>query len=132
MNDLFGALAIVCTALCAPNLAASDRLLTNVTLVDVETATIAAGQLVLIVGNGIAEIGTSLSAPEGTPLFNAKGTYLIPGLWDAHVHVSLSPTEPDSALPLHLIYGVTGNRHVGGPWPTEEKLALHARVETGD
>ncbi len=132
MHEFFRAAVIACIVLGAPDRAASDTLLTNVTLVDVETGTLAAGQSVLIIGNGIAEIGTTISVPVGTPELDAKGAYLIPGLWDSHVHIFSSATEPDSALPLYLINGVTGIRDMGALWPISEQLALQARIATGE
>jgi Amidohydrolase family len=132
MNELFRAVVIAYAALATPDPAVSDTLLTNVTLVDVETGALAAGQSVLIVGVGIAGIGLTISAPEGTPELDAKGAYLIPGLWDSHVHIFSSPTEPDSALPLYLINGVTGIRDMGALWPIADQMALQARIEGGE
>jgi Amidohydrolase family len=126
------ATVMACAAFAAPDLAMSDTLLKNVTLVDVETGTLAEGQSVLIAGNRIAEIGAAISTPVGTPELDAEGAYLIPGLWDAHVHIFSSPTEPDTALPLYLINGVTGIRDMGALWPIADQLALQARIETGE
>ncbi len=123
---------MVCAALAAPDVAASDTLVRNVTLVDVETGTLAGGQSVLITGTRIADIGPTISAPEGTPELDGGGAYLIPGLWDSHVHIFSSSTEPDSALPLYLINGVTGIRDMGALWPIADQLALRARIETGE
>jgi hypothetical protein len=132
MNDLLRATVIACAALAAADPAASDTLLTNVTLVDVETGGLTAGQSVLIEGVRITEIGTEMAAPEGTPRIDANGAYLIPGLWDSHVHIFSSPTEPDMALPLYLINGVTGIRDMGALWPIADQLALQARIEAGE
>jgi Amidohydrolase family len=132
MNEFFRVAVIASAAFATPQLAVSDTLLTNVTLVDVKTGTLAAGQSVLIEGVRIAGIGPTISAPEGTQELDAKGAYLIPGLWDAHVHIFSSPTEPDTALPLYLINGVTGIRDMGALWPITEQLALQARIETGE
>lgn len=126
------ATVMACAAFAAPDLAMSDTLLTNVTLVDVETGTLAEGQSVLIAGNRIAGIGVAISTQAGTPELDAKGAYLIPGLWDAHVHIFSSPTEPDTALPLYLINGVTGIRDMGALWPIAKQLALQARIEAGE
>ncbi len=123
---------MTCVGLLVPDLAASDTLLTHVTLVDVETGTLADGQSVLITGDHIAEIGTAISVPEGTPLLDGGGAFLIPGLWDSHVHIFSSPTEPDPALPLYLINSVTGTRDMGALWPIAEQMALQARIEAGE
>lgn len=106
--------------------------MTNVTLVDVETGALAAGQSVLIEDVRITEIGTEIAAPEGTPRIDGNGAYLLPGLWDSHVHIFSSATEPDSALPLYLINGVTGVRDMGALWPIAEQQAMQARIETGE
>jgi hypothetical protein len=132
MNEILRSVFIACAALAAPGSAVSDTLLTNVTLVDVETGTLAAGQSVLIEGNRIADLGTNIPVPVGTPELDARGAYLIPGLWDSHIHIFSSPTEPDSALPLYLINGVTGIRDMGALWPITEQLALQARIEAGE
>lgn len=50
---------------------------------------------------------------------NAAGKFLIPGLWDMHVHTAV---RPDADLPsrnllsLYLAYGVVGVRDMGGDW----------------
>jgi imidazolonepropionase-like amidohydrolase len=53
---------------------------------------------------------------------DARGRYLIPGLWDMHAHLddveTLPLNAPDSAkalqLPLFVLQGVTGVRDMGG------------------
>jgi hypothetical protein len=132
MKHHLSTVLITCAALLASDLATADVLLTNVTLIDVEAGTLAEGQSVLIENDRIAEIGNAIAAPDGTPLFDGGGAYLIPGLWDSHVHVFSSLTEPDSALPLYLIKGVTGIRDMGALWPIAEQMALQARIEAGE
>jgi Amidohydrolase family len=132
MRRLAHCIALACTAFAITGPATSDVLLTNVTLVDIETGTLDEAQSVLIEGTAIVAIGTDLSAPKGTPEYDGKGAYLIPGLWDSHVHIFSSPTEPDSALPLYLINGVTSLRDMGALWPIAEQQALQARIEAGE
>ncbi|MGP1358457.1 amidohydrolase family protein, partial [Roseicyclus sp.] len=55
-----------------------------------------------------------------------------PGLWDAHVHVFSTPDEPETALKLYLINGVTGIRDMGALWPIEAQQALQAQIERGE
>jgi hypothetical protein len=56
---------------------------------------------------------------------NATGLYLIPGLWDMHVHLTLRP-EPKLAseilLPLLVAHGVVGVRDMGGDWEQIQQL----------
>lgn len=109
----------------------SDALLTDVIIVDVETGALTPGQSVLIEGSDIAGIGPDLTAGEDVQRIDGEDGYLIPGLWDSHVHIFSSPTEPDTALPLYLINGITGIRDMGALWPITEQQALQARIEAG-
>ncbi len=109
----------------------ADTLLVNVNVVDVETGAIAEGQSLLIKDGIIAHVGTDISA-ENADMIDAAGGYLIPGLWDSHVHIFSSPTEPDTAFPMYLINGVTGIRDMGALWPIVEQQALQARIEAGE
>ncbi|MEX5728632.1 hypothetical protein Ga0609869_001985 [Rhodovulum iodosum] len=111
--------------------AQSEMLLSDVTIVDVIEGTLAPGQSVLIRDGLIAEVGPDISAASATRLDGA-GRYLIPGLWDSHVHIFSSASEPDTALPLYLINGITGIRDMGALWPIAEQQALQARIESGE
>jgi hypothetical protein len=132
MKPLLRSVVVACVVLAVSGVAAADILVTNVTLVDVERGTHDEGQSVLIAGDRIAQIGSSIIAPDGTALYDGGGAFLIPGLWDSHVHIFSTPTEPDTALPLYLINGVTGIRDMGALWPIAEQLALQARIEVGE
>jgi hypothetical protein len=112
--------------------AVADALITNVTLVDVETGALSPGQSVLIAGTAIAAVGAGLAPGEGVSVLDGSGGYLIPGLWDAHVHIFSTPTEPETALPMYLINGVTGIRDMGALWPIAEQKALRAGIEAGE
>jgi imidazolonepropionase-like amidohydrolase len=48
---------------------------------------------------------------------NATGKYILPGLWDMHVHFRGGDTlinENKALLPLYLVYGITTVRDCGG------------------
>ena len=133
MRNMFkGLLALALTfGVAAEAQAQSETLLTDVTIVDVAGGTLAPGQSVLIRDGLIVEVGADVTSASATRLDGAGG-YLIPGLWDSHVHIFSSATEPDTALPLYLINGVTGIRDMGALWPIAEQQALQARIETGE
>jgi len=60
--------------------------------------------------------------PEGSQVVDATGKFLIPGLWDMHVH----PTEKEY-LPLFIANGVTGVRVMWGrPKHHEWRKAIEA------
>ncbi len=105
-------------------------LVTDVNVVDVTAGTVAEGQSILIEDGRIAAVGSNLEEAAGR--FDADGAFAIPGLWDSHVHVFSSPTEPETALPLYLMHGVTGIRDMGALWPIEEQQALQRRIESGE
>jgi imidazolonepropionase-like amidohydrolase len=64
--------------------------------------------------------------PPGAQVISATGRYLIPGLWDMHVHMSTRPANPLASgaranaansryfLPMFAAYGITGVRDMSG------------------
>jgi hypothetical protein len=92
----------------------ADLALTHVTVVDVESGALRADQTVLVRGSRITWAGPAGEArvPAGARVVDATGRYVIPGLWDMHVHTS----REGRALhfwPQFLAYGVTGVREMG-------------------
>jgi len=65
-------------------------LITNARIFDGEHEALANGMSVLVEGNKIAKIATSIPAPAGATVIDAKGKVLMPGLIDAHWHTMLS------------------------------------------
>lgn len=112
--------------------AQSGTLLSDVAIVDVSGGTITPGQSVLIRNGLIVEVGPDIDPDASVTHINAAGGYLIPGLWDSHVHIFSSATEPDTALPLYLINGVTGIRDMGALWPIAEQKTLQGQIEAGE
>ncbi len=64
----------------------SKVLITNATIFDGEHESLATGMSLLVEGNKIARIATSIAAPSGATVIDAKGKVLMPGLIDAHWH----------------------------------------------
>ena len=85
-------------------------LLQHVTVIDATGAEPRKAVDVLIRGNRIEKIAAHVSPPRGARVLPADGKFLIPGLWDMHVHV----WDADLAFPLFLANGVTGVRNMGG------------------
>jgi imidazolonepropionase-like amidohydrolase len=86
--------------------------LTHVTVVDVRSGELRREQTVVIVGDRIASVGQSgaVALPVGTQVVNGLGAYVIPGLWDAHVHLSYLDA---CALPVFVANGITSVRDAG-------------------
>lgn len=58
--------------------AIADVLITNASVVDVEAGVIVQGQMILIEGGLISQVGTAIVQPEtGVDIFDADGGYLI-------------------------------------------------------
>jgi Amidohydrolase family len=88
-----------------------DLLIRNATIVDVSTGTAAPARSILIHDGQIAAIGSGLHAPQSARIVDASGKFVIPGLWDMHVHL----TTRDQ-LPAYPLYGVTGVRDMGSDY----------------
>ncbi len=87
--------------------------LVNANVVPMDRDTVLRGQTLLIRDGRIARMGpaASLAVPAGVRTIDAGGGYLVPGLWDMHVH-AMSRSEEHFAL--FLAHGVTGVRDMGG------------------
>jgi imidazolonepropionase-like amidohydrolase len=58
------------------------------------------------------------------PIVEGRGKFLIPGLWDMHVHMVFGdwfPHAKEIALPLFIANGITGVRDMGGDLETLER-----------
>jgi imidazolonepropionase-like amidohydrolase len=90
--------------------AQSTLAIEHVNVVDVETGTVLPDRTVLIVGERVARVGRSreVTLDAHMPREDGRGRYLIPGLWDMHVHLAKAD------LPALLAAGVTGVRDMGG------------------
>jgi len=92
-------------------------LITDVSVLDVETGTLAPNRDVLLVADRIASIGTvgQTHPPADTRTIAGTGATLLPGLIDMHGHIGISsaPTwisllpDPDRNMRAYLYCGVT-------------------------
>jgi imidazolonepropionase-like amidohydrolase len=94
--------------------------ITHVAVVDTATGKLKPDQTIVIADGKITRIVQSAAfRPEnGTRIIDARGKFLIPGLWDMHVHIAGISADPkwskDVILPLLTAMGVTGVRDMGG------------------
>jgi imidazolonepropionase-like amidohydrolase len=104
-------------ALASSPVAAQSLTITNATVVDVATGVLHRGTTITIDGNRIVAVGPATAAsPAGGRVVDAKGMYVIPGLWDMHTHAYFGwPQEFGDryVLPLFIANGVTGIRDMG-------------------
>ena len=130
---LFVVVAIVMALvsfLFAQGLSALPRTLafTHVTVIDGTGAEPKPDSTVIIAGDRIIEIGpaTRVRIPSGARVVNARGNFLMPGLWDMHVH--FGPIG-ETIFPALIANGVTSVREMGGIG--EPAMALRNKVQDG-
>lgn len=108
---VFVALTLVLSEPLAKAQASGTLIITNVTVID-GTGAPAKPQMTVLVKNGIIrEIARNLVVPRDAEVIDGRGKFLIPGLWDMHVHLVYSD---ESSLPLYVANGVTSVRDMGG------------------
>jgi imidazolonepropionase-like amidohydrolase len=94
--------------------------LEHVTVIDGAGRAPQPDRTVVIAGNRIAAIGPAgrTKFDKSARVIDARGKFLIPGLWDMHVHLAGVSADPswskDVLLPLLLANGITGVRDMGG------------------
>jgi imidazolonepropionase-like amidohydrolase len=104
----------------AADAAPAPLVLTHVTVINVTGGMPQRDQSVVIEGSRIVAVGPAARTkpPKGAQLIDARGKFLIPGLWDMHVHLAGINADPawskQVLLPLLLANGITGVRDMGG------------------
>ena len=110
--------ALICVG-CMEKAAQNDAIaFTHVSVIDGRSETPRGDQTVVVRGNRIVDAGPASSTPipAGARRIDGMGKYLMPGLWDMHVHTAM-PGGRD-VLPLYIANGVTGVRDMAGDWAT--------------
>jgi cytosine/adenosine deaminase-related metal-dependent hydrolase len=91
-----------------------DVVINNVTVIDALSPP-RPGQRVTIDDGLITTVGPmSDESPAGESVLDADGRYLIPGLWDMHVHFLYDEALTSDMADLFIKYGVTSVRDTGG------------------
>lgn len=100
--------------------------ITNVTVIDPSASGILKNMTVLIADGKIQSISaaTKTKVPESATVLDGSNRYLIPGLWDMHVHTS----NPKREFPMFVANGVLGVRNMHG----RMENVLKWRTQTAD
>jgi imidazolonepropionase-like amidohydrolase len=94
-------------------------LLKNVSIVDVKSGTVQPNQNLLVKDNIIQAISATEITPEAhTTTIDAKGQFVMPGLWDMHAH--FIHDSPSIHFPMLIANGVTHVREMGFGSPMEQ------------
>ena len=108
-------LAISCLSACTESPNQTDLVINNVTVVDA-VSPVRVERSVVIRDDKIFAINPALTAAAAASpnVIDADGQFLVPGLWDMHVHFLYEPKLTEQMADLFLQYGVTSVRDTGG------------------
>ena len=121
-------LALAVPILSAPALAAPERgdvIIRNATIVDVEHGRTIADQAIVTRGGDIVAVGADRTVARSwraERTIDARERFVIPALWDMHVHFGGGPDlieENKALLPLYVAYGITTIRDASGDLPEQ-------------
>jgi len=88
----------------------------HVGLIDGTGAALRPQSTVVVSGAVIDSVTPDADAPaplDGV-VVDGRGRYLIPGLWDSHVHAFCSPEWVDTMMPAFVAHGIVGIRDMHG------------------
>jgi len=90
----------------------------NVAVVDTVSGRIQPNMTVVVANGRIEQVATKHHAkvPKDAKVVDATGKFMIPGLWDMHVHAFFddrAKSGKDITLPLFVANGITGVRDMG-------------------
>ena len=99
-------------------------MINNVTVVDA-VSPVRVERSVVIRDDKIFAINPALTAAAAASpnVIDADGQFLVPGLWDMHVHFLYEPKLTEQMADLFLQYGVTSVRDTGAISPTWQRCA---------
>jgi imidazolonepropionase-like amidohydrolase len=139
MRRMLAALVAALLVLGSPTVPAqtrADLIIRHVAVVDVEHVRTLVDQAVVTRGTTIVAVGDDAEVGarwRATKAIDGRGRYLIPGLWDMHVHFgggSELVEENKALLPLYIAHGITTVRDCSGDM-AKEVLAWRRAIDTG-
>lgn len=86
-------------------------------MVDVAAGTLTPGRTIVVTGDRIVAVGDSAAGFAPARTVDATGRFVMPALWDMHVHFGGGDTlidENRNLLPLYVAHGITTVRDAAG------------------
>jgi imidazolonepropionase-like amidohydrolase len=125
---------LIATCIAVPCVASSNQpkppclAFVHATVVNPSEDVVHVDRTVVICGTRIRSIEGSNNKHLAKPVrvVDAQGKFLIPGLWDMHVHLTQAG---ESSAPLFLVYGVTSVRDCGSTFA--ELQHWRSKIDTG-
>ena len=125
MKRLLLCLLLILTACCYAQMSFPSLLINDVTVIDMKGGPPLPHRSVIVHGHRIlAIVGPEERAKAQRVdafLVDGKGKFLIPGLWDMHVHMVFGdwfPRGKEVTIPLFIANGILGVRDMGGELET--------------
>lgn len=104
-------LSTLLSACATPVIISHDVLILDTNVVDVKTGEVKSHQTIAIDKGRITAIApaSELSHHRASMRVDARERYVIPGLWDMHIHIEGEDLVPDNEnlLPVYVAYGIT-------------------------
>lgn len=124
----FSLLLCVGLAGCDQEPKSQQLLIENVNVIDPVRGLMPQQQILIEDGviTRVVDTAEGIEMRQDLQRFDGKGQYLLPGLWDMHVHFLYDPSLTNHMANLFLNYGVTSVRDTGGD--IEELVALRANL----
>jgi imidazolonepropionase-like amidohydrolase len=112
-----GLCAVMALSACGAAGTAADLAITGASIVDVAGGRLESGKTVVVTAGRIVAVTDTLAGYAPAQTVDARGAYLIPGLWDMHVHFGGGQAlieENRNLLPLYVAHGTTTVRDAAG------------------
>ena len=113
LRSLAGLAALLAAAAPAAAREQADLLIRHATVIDVASGKTIANQAIAVAGDTIRAVGPDRAVSRrytAKSSVDATGKFVMPGLWDMHVHFGGGPElieDNKNLLPLYVAYGVT-------------------------
>lgn len=103
-------------------------ILEHINIINVLDGTIKKDQTIRIEGGMIKTISRQSGHDITYKVYDCTGKFIMPGLWDMHIHDGGDSSTRYEYMPLFLANGVTGVRDM---WGSEEMLKLRDEIKEG-
>ena len=115
-------------AACGPEVPPVDLAIENVTVIDAVNG-VREAQTVVVDDGRITAVVPAAQGANAAQTVDGSGRYLIPGLWDFHVHLTYDERFTEAMPGLFLNHGITSIRDTGGPLELVAPVVEQLRME---
>lgn len=120
--------ALIALSSCTPGEGEADLAIQNVTVIDAANG-VREARTVVVNDGRITAVQAAGEGVNATHVVDGTGQYLIPGLWDFHVHLTYDERFTEAMPGLFLHHGVTSIRDTGGPLELVVPVVERLRAE---